>query len=360
MTTLLFILNKLNIIPTHTEAAILVEQKKPLIVDKIELPKNLALGQILVEVLASGICGSQIGEINGIKGPDPFLPHLMGHEGCGKVLKVGPGVKTVKVDDIVVLHWRKGSGIESEPPKYIWRGLSLNAGWVTTFNKHAVISENRCTTIPSDVKPELAALYGCAVTTGFGVVENNANIRIGESIVVFGAGGIGLNIIQAAKMKSAYPIIAVDIHNNRLNLANKIGATHCINSKNVNVEEEIQNILGDNNLDVFVDNTGITKIIELGYKIIKFDGKMILVGVPKKGENISIFSLPLHFGKVIVGSHGGESVPDKDILRYMNLMRNSLLDLSLIISSRYKLSQINEAIDDMSKGNVAGRIIIDL
>ncbi len=350
----------MNVIPTYTEAAILVEQKKPLIVDKIELPKNLGLGQVLVEVLASGICGSQIGEINGVKGEDRFLPHLMGHEGCGKVLKIGPGVRTVKVDDIIVLHWRKGSGIESEPPKYRWKGETLNAGWVTTFNKHAVISENRCTTIPSYIKPELAALYGCAVTTGFGVVENNANIRIGDSIVVFGAGGIGLNIIQASKMKSAYPIIAVDIYDNRLKLAKRIGATHIINSRNINAEEEIKNILGENELDIFIDNTGITKIIELGYRIIKNDGKLILVGVPMKGENISIFSLPLHFGKVIVGSHGGDSIPDKDIPRYLKLMSNSLLDLGFLISSRYKLFQINEAINDMSKGTSAGRIIIDL
>ena len=106
----------------------------------------------------------------------------------------------------------------------------MNAGWVTTFNQHAVVSENRCTRIPSDTNPDAAALFGCAVTTGFGVIENNAKLKMGESVVVFGAGGIGLNIVQAASLVSAGPIIAVDLYESRLKLAHQMGATHCINS----------------------------------------------------------------------------------------------------------------------------------
>ena len=173
----------------------------------------------------------QIQEINGSKGPDKFLPHLLGHEGCGEVLEIGPGVKTVNVGDRVCLHWRKGSGIQSDPPKYKWRGQVLNAGWITTFNNYAVISENRCTKIPNKTNRDHASLFGCAITTGFGVVENNAKLKMGESVVVFGAGGIGLSIIQAASMVSGYPIIAVDIHQKRLDLAQSLGATHIINNK---------------------------------------------------------------------------------------------------------------------------------
>ena len=136
----------------------------------------------------------------------------MGHEGCANVIEIGPGVKTLKAGDKIVLHWRKGSGMQSDPPKYKWKGNVLNAGWVTTFNQYAVVSENRCTRVNDEVPSDVAALFGCAVTTGFGVIENNANLKIGESVVVFGAGGIGLNIIQAAAMVSGNPIIAVDIH----------------------------------------------------------------------------------------------------------------------------------------------------
>ena len=131
----------------------------------------------------SGICGSQLGEIAGVKGPDRYLPHLMGHEGFADVLEIGPGVKHVKPGDSVVLHWRPGSGIQADPPKYRWRGEQLNAGWVTTFNRHAVVSENRCTQVPSNINADAAALFGCAITTGFGVIENNAGLRMGESVV---------------------------------------------------------------------------------------------------------------------------------------------------------------------------------
>ena len=106
----------------------------------------------------------------------------------------------------------------------------INAGWVTTFNTHAIISENRCTAIPQNTDNDLAALFGCAITTGFGVIENNANLKMGESIVVMGAGGVGLNMIQAANMHSAWPIIAVDIYDEKLKLAKQFGATHTINS----------------------------------------------------------------------------------------------------------------------------------
>ena len=106
----------------------------------------------------------------------------------------------------------------------------INAGWVTSFNEFAIVSENRCTAIPFDCDIKVAALFGCAILTGFGVVENNSNIRIGESVIVYGAGGIGLNIIQAASLKSAFPIIAIDKFDNRLKLAKLLGATHIINS----------------------------------------------------------------------------------------------------------------------------------
>jgi Zn-dependent alcohol dehydrogenase len=347
-------------IPKEMKAAILIEQRKPLIVDVIELPPTLEVGQVLVKVHYSGICGSQLGEIDGAKGEDKFLPHLLGHEASGTVMQTGVGVKHVKPDDVVVLHWRKGLGIEGNPPIYRWRGQKLNAGWVTTFNEYAIVSENRVTPIPADSNLEVAALFGCAVTTGFGVVENNAKLRIGESVVIFGAGGIGLNIVQAAALVSAYPIIAVDLHDRKLELAKQMGATHVINSSQKDARHAILTISGNMGVDAFIDNTGQPAVIEMGYEITKQQGRVILVGVPRKGKNVNIFSLPLHFGKELSGSHGGEAIPQTYIPRYHKLFINGRIQLKSLITNSYPLEQINNALDGVRSGAIAGRCMISM
>lgn len=343
------------------KAAILTEQKKPLFIsDHVELPTTLSIGQVLVKVLYSGICGSQLGEIDGTKGEDKFLPHLMGHEGTGIVLEIGPGVRYVSPGDHVVLHWRKGLGIESEPPSYKMDGKKINAGWVTTFNEYAIVSENRLTTIPADTNMKLAALFGCAVLTGFGVITRNAKLTIGESVVVFGAGGVGLNIIQAAALVNANPIIGIDIYDNKLALAKTMGATHIINAYSQDAKKSIEAILGKSSLDVFIDNTGRSSIIEMGYNLVGQNGRVVLVGVPKIGDNISIYSLPLHFGKKIIGSHGGEAIPQLDIPRYNHLHQNKKLKLAELITHEYTLDEINTAIEDMRSGKINGRCLIKI
>ncbi len=347
-------------IPKTMKVAILLEQRQPLEIAEIELPQKLEVGQVLVKIHYTGICGSQLGEIDGAKGPDRFLPHLLGHEGSGTVVAVGPGVRHVKPEDVVVLHWRKGLGIEAVPPTYGWQGRTINAGWVTTFNEYAIVSENRCTPIPADSDLQVAALFGCAVTTGFGVVENNARVKMGESVVVFGAGGIGLNMVQAAALVSAYPIIAVDLHEGRLNLAAMMGATHLINSAQEDAQAKIAEIVGNAGLDVFIDNTGQPPIIELGYGLTKPQGRVVLVGVPRKGKGINIYSLPLHFGKVLTGSHGGDGDPHMDIPRYHNLFRLGRIKLRELITDEFSLEQINEAIQQMRDGHVRGRCLVSL
>lgn len=345
-------------IPKTMKAAILVEQRKPLVIDEIELPQSLEVGQVLVKVHYSGICGSQLGEIDGAKGEDKFLPHLLGHEASATVMEVGPGVKHVKPGDIVVLHWRKGLGIEGAPPNYRWRGNKLNAGWIATFNEYAIVAENRMTAIAADSDLEVAALFGCAVTTGFGVVENNAKLRIGESVVVFGAGGVGLNIVQAAALVGAFPVIAVDLFDNRLDLARQMGATHLINAKNDDAKAMIERIVGVQGLDAFIDNTGQPSIIEMGYQLTKPQGRVTLVGVPRKGNNVSIYSLSLHFGKGLSGSHGGEAIPNVDIPRYHKLFQADRIKLRELITERLPLEDINLAIDNMRSGKTSGRCLI--
>lgn len=344
--------------PRTMKAAILTELKAPLVIAEVGLPETLAVGQVLVKIHYSGICGSQLGEIDGAKGEDKFLPHLLGHEASGTVLAVGAGVRHVKPDDKVVLHWRKGAGIESPTPSYTWNGRTVNAGWITTFNEYAIVSENRCTAIPADSDLEVAALFGCAVTTGFGVIENNARVRIGESVVVFGAGGIGLNIVQAAALVSAWPIIAVDLHDGKLDLARKMGATHAINASQGDARQSILAIAGAAGIDVFVDNTGLPAIIEMGYQITKPQGRVTLVGVPRKGKNVTLYSLPLHFGKGLSGSHGGEAIPQTDIPRYHALYRAGRLRLRELITDCFTLDRVNEAIDGVRSGRVAGRCLV--
>jgi S-(hydroxymethyl)glutathione dehydrogenase/alcohol dehydrogenase len=341
-------------------AAILVEQHRPLVVAELDLPEKLDVGQVLVRVYYSGICGSQLGEIDGAKGPDRFLPHLLGHEGSGVVVAVGPGVRHVRPDDRVVLHWRKGLGIESLPPSYGWEGRQVNAGWVTSFNNWAVVSENRLTTIPADFDMEVAALFGCAVTTGFGVVVNNAQVKIGDSVVVYGAGGVGLNIVQAAALSSAYPVIAVDLYDGRLALAHTMGATHLINARSEDAEARIREIMQGAGPDVFIDNTGNPGIIQLGYRMVHAQGRVILVGVPKQGNEISLYSLPLHFGKTITGSYGGEAIPQNDIPRYQSLYRHGRLRLRDLITRSFSLADINIAISAMRDGSIAGRCLVKM
>jgi S-(hydroxymethyl)glutathione dehydrogenase/alcohol dehydrogenase len=348
----------MSIMPKTMKAAVLVETGAPLRILDLTMPASLAVGQVLVKVHYSGVCGSQLGEIDGAKGVDSYLPHLLGHEASGTVLDIGPGVRHVKVGDTVVLHWRRGLGIEAETPHFSCDGRKVNAGSVTTFSEYAVVSENRVTAIPADSDLQVAALFGCAVTTGFGVVENNAKVRIGESVVVFGAGGVGLNIVQASSLVGAYPIVAIDVHDNRLALARQMGATHVINSSGGDARDAILQVVGSGGVDVFIDNTGQPAIITLGYQITKPQGRVTLVGVPRKGNDISIYSLPLHFGKVLSGSQGGEAVPHNDIPRYHNLYRAGRIKLRELVTDCYPLSQINDAIEGMRRGTIAGRCLI--
>ena len=341
-------------------AAVLVELGKPLVLEEIEIPK-LTYGQVLVKVLCSGICGSQIGEINGVKGTDKYLPHLLGHEGTGLVLECGEGVNSVNKDDKVVLHWRKGDGIQSPSPTYHSKNLgTVNAGWVTTFNQYAVVSENRITTIPEDFDSEIAALMGCAVTTGLGVINNNAKLKIGESVVIWGSGGVGLSIVQGAALVSAYPIIAIDLYDHKLQLAKEMGATHTINANKTNPIDEILNIVGVNGADVVIENTGDVAIIRSAYGVTSPMGKTILVGVPRIGEEAKLYTLPLHFEKQITGSHGGEAKPTIDIPNYIKLYENGRLQLDKLITHHYNLYEINEAISNMRSGEISGRCLIQL
>ena len=341
------------------KAAILVESNKPLVVSNIDLPEKLDVGQVQVKLQYSGICGAQINEIDAVKGPDKFLPHLLGHEGSGNVQKIGPGVTTVKEGDHVVLHWRPSKGIQAPTPKYNWKGNQVNAGWVTSFNEQAIVSENRLTAIPDDFDMKMAPLFGCAVTTAFGVVNNDAKIKVGQSVVIFGIGGVGLNIAQAVNMVSAHPIVGVDLMEHKLDMGKKFGLTHSVLGGKNNVNDQILDIVGAQGSDVVIETTGDSRVIEQAYELTHPDGKTILVGVPNKGDNISIYSLPLHFNKILTGSHGGDAIPDLEIPRYIRLIKAGKMNLNGLITHEFELEEINEALDLFRTG-AAGRIVINM
>lgn len=338
------------------KAAILTDLNKPLVIGEVTIPE-LTFGQVLVKIAYTGICGSQLGEIDGKKGPDKFLPHLLGHEGSGIVEAIGPFVTKVKPGDHVILHWRAGSGIQAPVPKYFWEDKTVNAGWVTTFQEKSIISENRLTKISESIDMEIASLYGCAVTTGFGAVNNDAHVTIGQSVVVFGSGAVGLCTLLGAKLASAYPVIAIDIVDSKLEMAKLFGATHTINANAPDYIDKIFEFAGKNGADAVIETTGNVKIIETSYQVTSSKGTTVLVGVPQHNSLASIDTLPLHFDKKLTGSHGGGIDPDKQIPAFLRAQQAGLFNLSPMITHHYDLFHINDAIE-MTRSGKAGRCII--
>ena len=331
------------------KAAVLEKINSPLTVGEVELT-DLQVGQVLVKILVSGICGAQLHEIKGHKGNEKFLPHLMGHEGCGIVEQLGPGVTTVKVGDKVVMHWRPGSGIEAPFPSYVFNGKKMSSGKVTTLSEYSIVSENRVTVVPQDTPPELCAILGCALTTAMGIIDNEVDLKFGESVAVIGTGGVGLNLIQAAAMKSACPIIAVDNNANKEKICLDVGANKFFTS--------VEDIEGK--VDVVIDTTGIPEVISQGISILSGTGRMILVGQPAPGKFVEVMNAVNLFngvGQSIKATQGGKTNPQEDIPRYIKLHKEGLLDVSKLITHTFTLDQINEAFDLLKSGN-AGRIKI--
>ena len=341
------------------QAAILEQSRQPLIVDTITLSAELKAGQVLVKVLYSGICGAQLNEIEAAKGPDKFLPHLLGHEGLGVVLEVGPLVRHVAPDDQVILHWMPGAGFQSDPAVYSWQGQRLNAGWVTTLSELTVVSGNRCTKIESTLAPQHLPLLGCAATTAAGVIGRDAELRLGESVVVLGTGGVGLLTVEAARASGGYPIVGVDKVEARLEHARRLGARNTVLVEESNVFDDILHTLGGTPPDVVIETTGARDMIELAYRLVSTAGRAILVGVPRHDEPASFDTLPLHFNTVITGSKGGGTKPEVDIPRLVSLAEANLFRLDALPVTLFPLSEVNAAIDLVRSG-LPGRAVIDI
>ncbi|MCB1072149.1 MAG: zinc-binding dehydrogenase [Chlamydiia bacterium] len=338
----------------YTRAAILVETKKPLVVDKIKIP-DLKPGQVLVKIKYSGVCHTQLLEAGGHRGEDPFLPHCLGHEGSGIVADIGKDVNKVKKGDHVILSWIKGSGANVPGTVYEWNGKKVNAGAITTFSDYAVISENRLTVIPEDFSLKKAALLGCAAPTGLGTIFNTAKPTPGESLAVFGCGGIGLCAIQGASIAGCVPIIAVDINEQKLEMAKKMGAQYIINAKN---EDPVEAIKGICTLDYAIEASGSPVAMRQAVQCVRPQGGLaVIIGNAHHGTELSLDPKEFNMGKKILGTWGGDNNPDVHYPRYCNLAHHGRLDLENLTTKTYSLDQIDQALEDLKQGKVLRPLI---
>ncbi|MBS0546265.1 MAG: zinc-binding dehydrogenase [Proteobacteria bacterium] len=342
------------------KAAVLFACGEPLrVIDNVQVPA-LVRGQVHVQLAFSGVCHSQLMEIRGARGPDRYLPHLLGHEGSGRVIAVGEGVTKVAPGDNVVVGWIKGKGLDAPGPKYVAGESALNAGGVTTFNSEAVVSENRCVRLPEGVPLDVAVLFGCAVPTGAGIVLNDIAARPGTTAVVFGLGGIGVIAVMALKVAGCSKIIAVDIEPAKLASAQELGATDTVDARTVDPVAAVRDLTSGLGADYAVDAAGRTQTIEQAFESIrKFGGQCVFASHPASGERISIDPYDLISGKRLQGSWGGGSRPDVDVPRFAALYREGRLPVDRLIGKRYALADINQAVDDLATGRVM-RPLIDL
>lgn len=341
------------------KAAVLFKLNKPLKIIDLPIPTP-GKGQVLLKMAASGICHTQLLEIAGKNTAGPMNPNLLGHEGSGIVEKVGKYVKKVKEGDHVILSWIRGNGANILPGPYIYDGQKINVGYVTTFNEYSLASENRVTPITKKMPLKEAALIGCSVATGVGAVINNAKVAKNKSVMVIGVGGVGVNMVHAAALSGANPIIAVDINDEKLNFSKKFGVTHTINSTKIDIETELKKIVGNGGLDYAFDTVGRKETMELVYRSVnKYTGKAVLCGVPNPlGLKIEIDPFPLYFGRQLSGTGGGESKPNVDFKKYCNMFLTGKLKLSQMITHVVSIDDINTGIELMKKGKCC-KVVVD-
>lgn len=340
-------------------AAVLTTLNAPLELADVT-PEKLNYGQVRVRVLASGICGAQLAEIRGERGNAAYLPHLLGHEGCGIVEEIGPAVTRVKAGDRVVIHWRKAVGIESPLPLYRYRGRTITSGRNITFAEQSVCSENRVTPIPSDTPSELAALLGCGLSTALATVEREAAMKPGETLMIVGLGGLGVNLLRAANLAHASRIVCVDVHESKRGVAKAHGAAYC-NARNESIRGTLESAGCACGCDVVIDTAGTPESIKRTLPFVAPSGRFVMIGQPPPGASVEITNASDMFsgeGKRIIATQGGGFRPDVDIPRYLRLYQMGALSVAGIITHRVQLADINVGIDLVRAGD-ASRVLVE-
>jgi len=360
------------------KAAVLYELNKPVVVEDIEMegPKE---GEIVVKVAATGVCHSCYHAVTGLLSVP--LPAVLGDEGSGVVQEVGKGVSLVKPGDHVVLSWVPSCGhciyCTQGYPNICLKARSNKHGllfdgttrfkkngkpihhfaWVASFAEYSVIPQESAIPIDKEIPLDKAALIGCSVTTGVCAATNTAQVHPGSSVVVFGAGGIGLNVIQGAVIAGAEKIIAVDLLDSKLEMARKFGATHTINAKASDPIDEIKSLTDGLGADYAFEAIGTRVTYEQTVRAIRNRGKAIWIGAPPL-EPLSLDAGLVFWGeKTVMGSNYGSARPRYDMPRLLALYRSGKLKLDELVTRTYRLEDVNKAFDDMLSGKVARGLI---
>ena len=360
------------------KAAVLYEANTPLSVEQVELdgPKE---GEVQVKIAAAGICRSDYHFMRGeaqIK-----LPVVLGHEGSGIVQKVGEGVTSVKQGDHVILSFVPNCGrchfcttgrpnlcdrhAETGPNMYdgttrLHKGDEriYHMGKVACFAEEAVVPETGCIPVSSDFPMDCAALIGCCVTTGVGAVINSAQVQPGSTVAVVGCGGVGLNVIQGARLANASRIIAVDVQEGKLEFAMSFGATHAINASHQDAVARVNEITGGLGADYTFEVYGSAGTVETAYEMARKGGVVTVVGIAPRGDKAGIDAVSLvRNEKVLKGTYYGSARCSVDFPRMVDFYHSGRLDIDGLITRRYSLDQINEAYEDLERGEVGRGVI---
>ena len=362
------------------QAAILTEAHTPFKIETVEIDPPKA-GEVLVKLAATGVCHSDWHFVTG-KAPFP-APMILGHEGAGIVEAVGDGVTRVQAGDHVTLSWkaccgdcfycqndehsicethvtRINEGVQEDGSSRIsWRGDPVYIlGGLGTFAEYAVVREVSVVPIGKDVPLEVASLVGCAVSTGVGAAMYTAGVRAGQSVAVFGAGGVGLNIIQGAALCGADPIIAVDTNSSKMEIARDFGATHALMSDHT-VVAEIQKLTEGRGADHTFESVGIPALQETAIEAVRPGGIVTLVGLTPVGSAATIDTNTMTVTeRKVRGSFYGSINPSRDFHMLLDLYQAGKLKLEELVTQRYRLDQINEAYASMLTGDVARGVIV--
>lgn len=339
-------------------AVVLRELGSPLRIEELELPP-LSRGHVLVRMQLAAICRSQKLEVSGGRGPDRFLPHLIGHEGVGIVEDIGPGVTKVRPGDQAVLSWIRGCGLPGEPIRYVSPRGCVNAGPVAVFCESPVVSEQCVTRIDPPVDPEVAVLAGCAIPTGAGTVMNAMPADPRGSVCIVGAGGVGLAAVCGAVLSGWTTIVVVDVRAQQLARALELGATHVVQVGRENVEELALRITDGRGFELVVECAGDPRAMELAVRTAKpRGGRVVIVGNLEAGKTITLDPFDLIKGRWIGGSWGGGIDPDEDIPRFVRLAEQGAFPHQRLSGKRFPLERVNEAIRALD-GDEPGRPILE-
>ena len=336
-------------------AAVLISKKK-IVIDTLKIPK-LREGQVLVKMIYSSICQTQIGEINGTRGKDPYLPHCLGHEAVGKIMEKHASVKKVKVEDNVCLSWIKGSGIDAGGTKYEnLKGKIINAGPVNTFSEYAVISENRIYKLLKKDDLKSSVLLGCAIPTGFNSIFYSLKKIKKGPICILGCGGVGLAVVMASKLKNIRPIIGIDISEKKMKIAKSFGADKTFNFNDKNFEKVLTRFC-QSNFPAFIECTGKINVLEFCIKKTNtLGGQVVVVGNYPKNSSIDLDPWHIISGKTLMGAWNDNKSFDHKFDTFKKKLDKDCHN-NFFGKSTYSLEEIDIAVDDFVKGKVVRPLI---